>query len=71
MPETIVAKTVTPIPDLTGTGKTSPPGQNLTASQTTAVEEVLAHFSKTNYRLPVKDDQDGTLKEEERFWLVR
>lgn len=51
---------------------TKPQGQDLTANQQKAADEVLAHFSKPDYKLSgVKDGQDGSLKEEEKFWLVR
>lgn len=64
-----VGELATPVPDLTGIAK--PQGQGLTHSQQKLVDEVLAHFSEPDYKLSVKDDQDGTLKEEEKFWLVR
>lgn len=63
-----VAKVLVPVPDLTG--KTEPQGLDLSESQQKAVEEVLAHFDKPDYRLPVKGELDGTLSEEEKFWLV-
>lgn len=68
MSESTVAKLATPVPDLTG--KTKPQGQDLTAAQQKAVDEVLAHFSKEDYQLPLKEVGDGALTDEEKFWLV-
>ena len=34
--------------------------------------KVLEHFRSESYRLPgVKEDEDGELRDEEKFWLVR
>ena len=67
--EKTVRDLAAPVPDLTGV--TKPQGQDLTPAQQKLVDEVLAHFSQPDYRLPAKDEKDGALKEEEKFWLVR
>lgn len=57
-----------PVPDLGDLAQ--PQGQDLTPSQQKLVDEVLAHLSKPDYRLPVKEGEDGSLKDDEKFWLV-
>ncbi|KAI0701313.1 CRAL TRIO domain-containing protein [Cytidiella melzeri] len=68
MGEKTVTKVAPPVPDLTG--KTTPQGQDLSATQQKAADDVLAHFSTPNYKLPVTGEQDGTLTEDEKFWLT-
>ena len=47
-----------------------PPLQlKLTEAQQKQYDEVLEHFSKEGYELP--EVENGTLTEEEKFWLVR
>ena len=65
-----IRQTIEPVPNLDGV--TKPQGQDLTANQLKALDEVLAHFSESDYKLSgVKDGEDASLKDEERFWLVR
>ena len=68
MSEPIVAQLVEPAPDLTGI--TYPQGTNLTSAQEKAAAEVVAHFSKEEYRLPGAKEGEEGLKEAEKFWLV-
>ena len=68
MSETIVATQAAPVPNLSGV--TKPQGTDLTPAQQKIADEVLAHFSKDGYELPVKEG-DKALKDEEKFWLVR
>ena len=65
----IVAQTLSPVPDLAG--KAKPQGGDLSPAHQKELDEVLAHFDNPDYKLPVKDEQDATLTEEEKFWLVR
>jgi hypothetical protein len=67
MAETIVQQHVAPVPNLTGVTKQQ--GTDLTPSQQKHLDEVLAHFSKPDYELSVKEG-DKKLKEEEKYWLV-
>ena len=44
----------------------------LTPAQAEMHKRVLEHFRSESYRLPgVKEDEDGELRDEEKFWLVR
>lgn len=67
MTEAIVQQHVAPVPNLTGV--TKPQGADLTPTQQKHLDEVLAHFSKEDYELPVKEG-DKKLGEEEKYWLV-
>ena len=67
MSEIIVLQQISTPPDLAGAAK--PQGTDLTASQQKQLDEVLAHFSKADYELPVKEG-DKKLKDDEKFWLV-
>lgn len=67
MAETIVATQAAPVPNLAGSLK--PPGSDLTPAQQKLADDVLAHFTKDGYELPVKEG-DKALKEEEKFWLT-
>ena len=53
MTEAIVQQHVAPVPNLTGV--TKPQGADLTPTQQKHLDEVLAHFSKEDYELPVKE----------------
>lgn len=51
--------------------KTSPPEYlTLTEEQDAIYQEVLKHFATEGYVIPDLRDEDGTLTEEERFYLV-
>lgn len=67
MSETIVATQVAPVPNLASVAK--PQGTDLTPAQQKIVDDVLAHFSKDEYELSVKEG-DKKLSEDEKFWLV-
>lgn len=34
-------------------------------------KKVLGHFQSESYKLPGVEEEDGELREEEKFWLVR
>ena len=46
------------------------PADPPTPKQATMLEEVLTHFSKSDYAIPGFDHEKGQLTEEEKFWLV-
>lgn len=48
---------------------TMPPAEDLTEKQEGMLQAVLSHYSADDYVLP--GVENGTLTEEEKFWLVR
>ncbi|GJE99914.1 CRAL/TRIO domain-containing protein [Phanerochaete sordida] len=66
MSETIVATQAAPVPSL-ATAK--PAGEGLTPAQQKLAADVLAHFAREDYALPVKEGEKA-LTDEEKFWLT-
>ena len=60
-----ITKTPTPPPDeIRGSLPEIKPEQLL------LVDEVLTYFSRADYSIPETTDDNGKLKEKEKFWLV-
>ena len=58
-----------PPPDIPVDPAQPPPNLQLTDAQKKIYDDVLKHFERADYVLP--DVADGSLMEEENFWLVR
>ncbi|TCD67152.1 hypothetical protein EIP91_000437 [Steccherinum ochraceum] len=56
-----------PVPDLTGRSK---PQGHLSEVQQEKYQAVLKHFGSEDYKLPGVPEEDGELKEVEKFWLT-
>ena len=57
-----------PPPEIAVDPATVPPNLKLTDAQQKLYDEVVKHFERAEYVLP--EVENGTLTEEEKFWLV-